>query len=138
MKTKFAVAAFLFGMMGIVGVAVAADKNDPTGTWKWKSKFGKNEVERTMKLELKDGKLTGTVSGGGKAATDNKIEDATFKDGEVSFSVTTERKGNKFTTKYTGKVDEDTIKGSITTDFNGKENKQDWEAKRVKEEKKKD
>jgi hypothetical protein len=138
MKKKFAFAAFVFGMMGVVGVAVAADKNDPTGTWKWKTKFGKNEVERTMKLELKDGKLIGTVSGGGKAATDTKIEDGTFKDGELSFNVTTERKGNKVTTKYTGKVDEDTIKGSITSDFNGKENKQDWEAKRVKEEKKKD
>src|SRR5690242_21310668 len=49
-----------------------------TGTWKWKSKFGKGdnakEVERTMKLTLKDGKLTGTVSGFGKNATDRSEE----------------------------------------------------------------
>ena len=138
MKKKFAVVAFAFGLLGVVGVAVAADKNDPTGTWKWTSKFGKNEVEQTMKLKLDDGKLTGTVTGGGKKATDTKIEDGTFKDGELSFTVTRERGGNKIVSKYTGKVSDDTIKGSITTDFNGKENKQDWEAKRVKEEEKKD
>jgi hypothetical protein len=137
---KIAFAAFVVAIVGVVGIAQAADKNDPTGTWKWKSKFGKGdnakEFERSMKLQLKDGKLTGTVSGFGKAATDTKIEDGTFKDGELSFTTTTERKGNKITSKYTGKLSDDTIKGSITTDFNGKENKQDWEAKR--EGKKKD
>lgn len=131
---KFAVVAFVFGL---VGVAAAAD---PTGTWKWTSKFGKNEVERTMKLELKDGKLTGTVTGGGKTPTDTKIEEASYKDGELKFNVTTERGGNKITSKYAGKLDEkgETIKMTITTDFNGKENKQEVEAKKVKEEKKKD
>jgi hypothetical protein len=136
MKTKVAFVAFAFGMLGVVGVVSAADKNDPTGTWKWKVKFGEKEFEQSMKLELKDGKLTGTVTGG---KGDTKIEDGKFKDGELSFSVTRERGGNKITSKYTGKMtDENTIKGSITTDFGGKENKADWEAKREKAEKKKD
>jgi hypothetical protein len=131
---KFAFVAFAFGLLGVAGIAYAADKNDPTGTWKYKVKFGKNEVEQTLKLELKDGKLTGTVSGG---KNDNKIEEGTFKDGEINFNVVRERKGEKFTTKYSGKVTEDTIKGTITSEFNGKENKMDWEAKRAKDEEKK-
>jgi len=135
---KLAVMAFVAGLFGVIGLAQAADKDDPTGTWKWKTKFGKNEVEQSLKLELKDGKLTGTLTGGGKTATETKIEDGKFKDGELSFTVTRERKGEKIMSKYTGKVSDDTIKGSITTDFGGKENKADWEAKKVKEEKKKD
>ena len=140
---KFALVAFV---VGLVGIAQAAD---PTGTWTWESKRkGKdgNEVtvKQTMKLELKDSKLTGTVSGGGRGgkaggkAMDSKIEDGKFKDDEFSFTVTREFGDNKIVSKYTGKVSEDSIKGSITTDFNGKENKQEFEAKRSKEEKKKD
>src|SRR5215468_1922979 len=100
-----------------------------------------------MKLELKDGKLTGTVSGfgggkGGKGGKgkggDNKIEDGKFEKDEISFTVTREFGGNKIVTKYSGKVTDDTIKGTIVTDFDGKENKSEFEAKRVKEEKKKD
>jgi hypothetical protein len=140
---KFALVAFV---VGLVGIAQAAD---PTGTWTWESKRkGKdgNEVtvKQSMKLELKDGKLTGTVSGGGRGgkaggkAMDSKIEDGKFKDDELSFTVTREFGENKFVSKYSGKVTDDTIKGTITTDFNGKENKQEFEAKRSKEEKKKD
>src|SRR5262245_27290150 len=107
---KLAFAAFVFAMFGLLSTVSAADKDGPVGNWKWKSKFGKNETERTMKIEsVKDGKVTGTVSGFGKDAKDNKIEDGTFKDGELSFSVTVMRKDQKFTTKYNGKVSGDSI-----------------------------
>jgi len=132
---KIAFAAFVVALVGVVGLAQAADDKDPTGTWKWKLKFGKGdnakEIEQSMKLVYKGGKLTGTVSGFGKDAPDVKIEDGSFKDGEVSFNVTTERKGNKFTSKYNGKLSDDTIKGTITSERNGKEIKRDWEAKRA-------
>jgi hypothetical protein len=124
---KLALLAFLTGMFGLVAAVDAADKNDPTGTWKFKTKFGKKEVEQTLKLEAKDGKLTGTVSGGKE---DTKIEDGKVKDGEISFSVTREFKDMKFTTKYSGKVDGDTIKGKIKRDRGGKEVEEDWEAKK--------
>jgi hypothetical protein len=130
---KLALVAFLLGMFGLIvsaNTAIAADKDDPTGTWKYKVKFGEKEVERTMKLEQKDGKVTGTVSGFGKDAKDNKIEDGKFKDGEVSFTVTTMRKDAKVTSKYNAKVSGDTMKGTITTDFGGKENKTEFEAKK--------
>ena len=132
---KIAFAAFVFALLGLVGLAQAADDKNPTGTWKWKVKFGKGdnakEFERSMKLVYKNGKLTGTVQGFGKDAPDIKIEDGSFKDGEVSFNVTTERKGNKFTTKYSGKLSDDTIKGKTTTERNGQERTQEWEAKRA-------
>ena len=129
---KLALAGFLMGMFGVIGIVAAADKDDPVGTWKWKTKFGKNEVERTLKIKKDGDKYTGTISGFGKDAKDNAIDDVKFKEGELTFSTTTERKGVKTTSKYAGKVSGDTIKGSITRDADGKEQKTDWEAKREK------
>jgi hypothetical protein len=127
--TRHALAAFLFLAFGVAGVALAAD---PAGTWKWKTKRGDKEFEQTLKLEVKDGKVTGTITGGRGGTNETKIEDGKFKDGELSFTVTRERGDMKFVTKYSGKVSEDSIKGTITSDRGGKENKQDWEAKREK------
>lgn len=136
---RLAVVAFLLGFVGLIGFAQAADKNDPTGTWTWETKRkGKdgNEVtlKQTLKLELKDGKLTGTLSGGaGKGGgKETKIEDGKFEKGEISFTITREFGNNKLVTKYNGKLADDMIKGTIVTDIMGKENKIDWEAKRSK------
>jgi hypothetical protein len=128
---KLALLGFMLGMFSVMGVAVAAD-DDVTGTWKVKTKRGEKEIESTWKLELKGDKVTGTVSGFGKAATDSKIEDGKFSKGELTFTVVREVKDMKITTKYTGKVTGDAIKGSSTTDFNGKEFKSDFEGKREK------
>lgn len=123
------------GLVGLVaGFAGAADKkNDPTGTWKWES--GREGMKRTSTLKLKlDGdKLTGAMVGMNNMET--AISDATFKDGEVSFSVTRERMGNKVTTKYKGKVDGDTLKMTGETDAGGQTRKQEIEAKREKADK---
>jgi len=69
---------------------------------------------------------------------DLKIEEGTFKDGEVSFTANGEMKGEKVSLKGTGKLSGDTIKGSVTFDRKGKSKTDSWEAKREKEEKKKD
>jgi hypothetical protein len=129
---KFAAAAFLVGLFGIAYAA------DPSGTWTWKTKFGKDgqEREQTLKLKLDGDKVTGTLSGGrggkgGKGGGDTKIEDGTFKNDEISFTITREFNDMKFVTKYSGKVSNDTIKGEIVSERNGKEFKREWEAKRA-------
>jgi hypothetical protein len=103
---------------------------DPTGTWTWTVERGGEKRDVTLKLTAAGGKLTGTVSTG--KGDETKIEDGTFKDGVVGFAVTRERNGEKFTSKYTGKLAGDTIKGSYQTTVGGKEQKRDWEAKRAK------
>lgn len=60
------------------------------------------------------------------------IEDGTFKGDEVSFKTVFERNGNSFETKYKGKVDGDTIKGTTERERNGEVVSRDWEAKRQK------
>ncbi len=126
---KLAFAGFVLGLFGLLGTAAAADKDSVTGTWKWTVKFNEKEFTQTMKLEQKGDKVTGTVSAG---KNETKIEEGTFKNGELTFTVTRMRKDQKFVTKYHGKVSGDSIKGTITGSFNGKEFKRDWEPKRAK------
>ena len=116
--------------IGLSGLAQAADKADPTGTWKWSVTFGDQKRDVTLKLKLEGDKLTGSMPGRNNEET--KIEDGKFKDGELSFSVTRERNNQKFTTKYKGKVDGDTIKGTQERERDGKSQSSEWEAKREK------
>lgn len=109
----------------------AADdkKADPTGTWKW-SFTGQNGQTRetTLKLKLDGDKLTGTVSGrGGETA----IQEAKLKGEDISFQVTRENaNGDKFITKYNGKLSGSTIKGKAESERNGQAQSRDWEAKK--------
>ena len=44
---------------------------------------------------------------------DTVITDASFKDGQVKFAITREFNGQKFTTRYDGKLEGNTIKGTF-------------------------
>ncbi len=118
----------------IVGAAVIAradDKPNPTGTWKWTVTFNNQSRDVTLKLKLDGDKLTGAMLG--RDGKENPVQDATFKDGAVSFKVVRERNGTKMTSTYTGTVSEDTIKGKITFERDGNPQSRDWEAKRAKD-----
>lgn len=117
-------------VFGLTSLAYAADKADPTGTWKWSVTRNDQTREVSLKLKLEGDKLTGTMPG--RDNTETAIEEASFKDGEVKFSVTREFNNQKFTTKYSGKLDGDTIKGKSESERNGQTQSRDWEAKREK------
>jgi hypothetical protein len=122
-------------ILGLTGLSVAEDKKaDPSGTWKWETERNGQKRETTLKLKLEGDKLTGTITAGrGKGkAEDVKIEDGKFKDGQVTFTVTREFNDQKRVTKYSAKVDGDTMKGTATSERDGKEQKQEFEAKREK------
>jgi len=125
------VAALVVTFAGSLTALRADDKANPTGTWKWTVNFGGQEREMTLKLKLDGDKLTGSMPG--RNGQETAIEDGKFKDGEVSFKVTRERQGNKFTIKYTGKVSGDTIKGKTEFERDGQPQSRDWEAKRAKD-----
>ena len=133
---------FLAALVAVCFTAVAAFAADatPAGTWKYTQagRGGAPGMERTLVLDLKAGALTGTLKGatmGQMEVPDTAISDASFKDGVVSFSVTTEFNGNKRTTKYTGKLDGDKITGSTERPGRGDGAapvKADWVATRAK------
>ena len=108
----------------------AADKADPTGTWKWTATINNQSRDLSLKLKLDGDKLTGSMPG--RDNTETNIENGTFKDGQISFSITRERNNQKFTTKYSGKLDGDTIKGKTERERDGQTTSTDWEAKREK------
>jgi hypothetical protein len=111
--------------------SVLAFAGDPTGTWKW-TVPGRDGQPRefTLKLELKDGQLTGSMSG---FRGETPLSDVSFKDDQIAFSVVREFNGNKFETKYQGKLDGDTLKGSSEgTGRDGKVTKREWTATRAK------
>jgi hypothetical protein len=124
------VAGLLVAFAGLIGLARAEDKPNPTGTWKWTIKFGDQERELAVKLKVDKDKLTGDFIG--PDGQETPIEDGTYKDGDVAFKVTRERDGNKFTIKFTGKVSGDTIKGKTEFERGGETRRRDWEAKRAK------
>jgi hypothetical protein len=122
---RLILAVFAAGLL-----SAAAFAADPSGTWKFAMQGGRGGggggnggggggrggMEVTFKLALKDGKLTGTYTQPGRqggAPTDIEISDASFKDDTVTFSVVREFNGNKVTTKFEGKVEGDTIKGTM-------------------------
>lgn len=118
-----------FAALCFVAIAFAAD---PAGAWKWTiTPPNGDPIEISVKLEFKDGKLTGTYqSPFGEAA----ISKGTFKDGAIAFEVEREQDGNKFVIKYAGRLDGDAIKGTYDLPaFDGSERpRQEWNAKRVK------
>jgi uncharacterized protein (DUF2147 family) len=116
-------------VLALAGLVRAEEKPNPTGTWKYSTDRNGQTVETVITLKLDGDKLTGTLKTGD---TESKIEDAKYKDGEVSFTVTRERNGNKIATKYTGKITGDTFKGKREFDRNGQTTSRDFEAKREK------
>lgn len=115
----------------ITATAFAAEMASPAGNWKWTSQGRNGPQEATAKFAVKEGKLTGTVT---SPRGDTEISNGSFKDGAVAFVTELTFGENKFAIKYTGKLEGDTIKGTIERPgFNGGEaTKTEWAATRVK------
>lgn len=137
MKSPLKFLAALLAACCVTVAALAADAS-PAGTWKWTQpgRQGGQGTERAMKLELKDGKLTGTLLGwqmGDNKIPDAEIGDGTFKDGVVAFKVSREFNGNTFTMKYEAKLEGDKLTGTIESPGrDGQVMKREWAATRAK------
>jgi hypothetical protein len=98
------------------------------GTWKWSFTTQDGTTrESTLKLQQTGEKLAGTVTG---RAGETAIQEAKLNGDEISFTVTRERDGQKFTSKYNGTISGDTIKGKSEMAFGDQTRTRDWEAKR--------
>jgi hypothetical protein len=117
-------------VLAVAGLAQAADdKPNPTGTWTYTTDAGGQMLEVTIKLKLDGEKLTGTVT---VADMEGAIEDAKYKDGEVSFKLIRDFGGMKITLKYKGTIKGDVFKGKREMERDGQTNSRDFEAKRAK------
>ena len=131
--TAFALTAVF--ALGFLAEAKAQDKTaDPSGTWTWtmRGRQGRPDRKITAKIKVSGDKVTGTITSPGRdgQTNDTEIKDGKLKGDELSFSTTREFNGNSITTKYSGKVTADTIKGKMEFERNGEPVSRDWEAKR--------
>jgi hypothetical protein len=132
-KFSFALAGAIL-ILGVLVQARAEDKKvDPTGTYTWTTpgRNGGPDRTNTLVLKLEGDKLTGKVSSPGRDGQINttEITDAKLTGTDVSFTVTREFNGNKFTAKYSGKIADGAIKGKMEFERNGEAQSRDWEAK---------
>ena len=117
----------LFFVLGAASAALAAD---PTGTWRWTTHSPNGDIETTLKLESKDGILTGAYS---NQFGDTAISNPSLQGDLITFDVVRDFGGNKYVVKYHGKIEGDSIKGTIEAPGHdgGKGLKLDWNATRA-------
>ena len=118
-------------VLGLCGLAGAADKVDPVGTWKCEYKIG--DQKRTVELTIKkDGdKLVGTMNWPDQK--DEELKDVKLKNDTLTFSAVRKFMDNEFPLDFTLKIDGDKFKGKAASEFGGKKQEFDIEAKREKE-----
>ena len=108
--------------------------SDPTGTWQWSTKSPNGEIPTTLKLEWKNSQIVGTYS---NQFGNTTISNASLQDGVIRFDVERDLGGQKYVVKYQGKMEGDTIKGTIEAPGHdgGEGVKLGWNAQRTTEEK---
>src|SRR5262245_29620218 len=104
-------------VLGICGLAGAADKVDPVGTWKCEYKIG--DMKRTSELTIKkDGdKLVGTMSWPDQK--DEKLKDVKLKDSTLTFSAVRKLMDNEIAIEYKLMIDGDKLKGKGAAEIGG-------------------
>ena len=120
-------------VLGVCGLAVAADKVDPVGTWKCEYKIGDQQRTSTLTLKQDGDKLLGTMTWPDQK--DEPLKDVKLKDGTVTFSNVRKFQGNEIAIDYTLKIDGDTLKGKAAAEFGGQKQEFDMNGKREKKDK---
>ena len=129
MKTILSMALVL----GVCGLAGAADKVDPVGTWKCEYEIG--GMKRTVDLTIKkDGdKLAGTMNWPDQKG--EKLKDVKLKASTLTFSAVRKFMGNEFPLDFTLTINGDKFKGKAAAKFMGNKQEFDIEGKREKKDK---
>jgi hypothetical protein len=125
--TMTAIAALTFSLSAFAG--------DPNGTWKFKAEAAEGRsVESTLTLKWENNQLSGTID---NRAGKVPINNGTFANDQLTFTVNREigrkLRKKKFTFNYSGKLEGDTIEGTIqTTGRDEKPISLPWHAQRMK------
>jgi len=126
MKAILAVALGL----GLCGLAGAADKADPVGTWTCEYEIGGQKRTSTLTVKKDGDKLAGTMNWPDQK--DEKLKDVKLKDSTLTFSAVRKFMGNEIPVDYTLTIDGDKFKGKGAAEFGGNKQEFDIEGKREK------
>jgi len=120
-------------VLGVCGLAGAADKVDPVGTWKCEYEIGGQKRMATLAIKKDGDKLAGTMDWPDQK--DEKLKDVKLKDGTLTFSAVRKFMGNEIAIDYTLTIDGDKLKGKGEAEFGGQKQEFDIEGKREKKDK---
>src|SRR5436853_4194069 len=118
---------------GVCGLAGAADKVEPVGTWKCEYEIGGQQRTATLTIKKDGDKLAGTMSWPDQK--EEKLKDLKLKDGTLTFSAVRKIMDNEITVDYKLKIDGDQLKGTGAAEFGGQKQEFDIEGKREKKDK---
>ncbi|MBY0524061.1 MAG: hypothetical protein K2R98_11715 [Gemmataceae bacterium] len=130
MKTILS-AALVFGLCGLAGAQ--GEKADPVGTWKCEYEIGGMKRTSTLTIKKDGEKIAGTMSWPDQKETN--LKDVKLKDGDLTFSAVRVLMDNKITVEYKLTITGDKLKGKGASEFGGKKQEFDIEAKREKKDK---
>src|SRR5262245_49047412 len=102
-------------VLGFCGLAGAADKADPVGTWKCEYEIGGQTRTSTLTIKMDGDKLAGTMTWPDQKA--EKLKDPKLKDGTLTFSAVRRLMDNEITVEYTLRMDGDKLKGKGAAEF---------------------
>jgi hypothetical protein len=117
-------------VLGVCGLAGAADKIQPVGTWNCEYKIGEQKRTSTLMIKKDGDKLAGTMSWPNQK--DEKLKDLKLKDGTLTFTAVRKLMDMEITLEYTLTIDGDKLKGKGAADFGGQKQEYDINGKREK------
>ncbi len=120
-------------VLGVCGLAGAADKVDPVGTWKCEYDIGGQKRTSTLTIKKDGDKLAGTMSWPDQKETN--VKDLKLKDGTLTFSAVRKIMDNEITVEYTLTIDGDKLKGKGAADVGGQKQEFDITGKRERKDK---
>jgi len=120
-------------VLGVCGLAGAADKVEPVGTWKCEYEIGGQKRTSTLTIKKDGDKLAGTMSWPEQKET--ILKDLKLKDGTLTFSAERKFMDNKITVEYKLTLDGDKLKGKGAAEFGGQKQEFDMNGKREKKDK---
>jgi hypothetical protein len=120
-------------VLGVCGLAGAADKVEPVGTWKCEYEIGAQKRTSTLTIKKDGDKLAGTMSWPDQKET--SLKDLKLKDGTLTFSAVRKIMDNEITVEYKLTIDGDKLKGKGAAEFGGQKQEFDMNGKREKKDK---
>jgi hypothetical protein len=119
-------------VLGLCGLAGAADKADPVGTWKCEYEIGGQKLTLELTIKKDGDKLVGTMSWPDQK--DAKLKDVKLKDDTLTFSNVRKFMDSDFPLDYSLKIDGEKLKGKAVVELGGQKQEYDIEGKREKKE----
>lgn len=119
---------FLLSLFGAFGGSSRADS--PTGTWKIRMSFGDRGTRTViLKLHQESGTLSGVLLD--DPGSEKEIEKLRYEDGNLSFDISREWNGQRFTSHYNGKYADDSIQGTADIQWRSWSRSVEWTATRT-------